>query len=173
MGDSRRAPVLRVVGMGCSVSCAALAGADEQVSEDGVVLDEFEGEAAEVIARRSGVVAGCGDDGTRVDGTVLAARAWRDGVGDLAGVHGVEVVGVVGDEWVGRSEGGRSGNGCGGMDADHVSLSGEFPEFFLQEDGGGLGGVFAVEPADTQLLKKITDCLRHRQGDLHCVHIVL
>lgn len=159
---------------GRSVSGAALTGADEEVGEDWVVLDEFEGETAEVVARGGGMVAGCGDDWTRLHGAGLAARAWGNSVADLAGVHGGAESRVVGEGCFGRS-----GEGCGrwsgrdGIDADHVPLGGEFPEFFLQEDGGGFGGVLAVEPAETQLLKKITDRLRHRQGDLHCVHVVL
>ena len=159
---------------GRSVPGAALTGADEEVGEDWVVLDEFEGETAEVIARGTRIVACCGDDWAGVHGDVLTARAGSDGVANVAGVHGGAESRVVGKGWSGRS-----GEGCGrwrgrdGIDADHVPLGGEVPEFFLQEDCGGFGGVLAVEPADTQLLKKITNRLRHRQGDLHCVHVVL
>ncbi len=159
---------------GWSVAGAALTGADEEVGQDWVVLDEFEGETAEVITGGTGVVAGCGNNWTRLHGAGLTARAWGDGVADLAGVHGGAESRVVGEGWFGRS-----GEGCGrwsgrdGMDAYHVPLGREFPEFFLEEDSGGFGGVLAVEPADAQLLKKITDRLRHRQGDLHCVYVVL
>jgi hypothetical protein len=45
-----------------SVPGAALTGADEEVGENWVVLDEFEGETAEVIARGSREVSCCGDD---------------------------------------------------------------------------------------------------------------
>ncbi len=159
---------------GWSVAGAALTGADEEVCEYRVVLDKFEGETAEVITGGACEVAGCGDGWTRLHGAGLTARAWRDGVADLAGVHGGAESKGVGKVWFGRS-GERSCRWSGrhGIDADHVPLGGEFPKFFLEEDGGGFGGVLAVEPAETQLLEKITDRLRHRQGDLDCVYVVL
>ena len=159
---------------GRSVPGATLTGADEEVGEDWVVLDEFECETAKVIASGTRIVACGGDDRAGVHGDVLTARAGRDGVANVAGVHGGAESREIGKGWSGRS-----GEGCGrwsgreGIDADHVPLGGKFPEFFLQQDGGGFGGVLAVEPADTQLLKKITNRLRHRQGDLDCVYIVL
>ncbi len=165
---------MKRIGGGWSVAGAALTGADEEVGQDWVVLDEFKGETAEVIARGSREVSCCGDDWACVHGDVLTAWAWRDGVADVAGVHGGAESRVVGRGWSGRSgEGSGWWSGRYGIDADHVPLGGEFPEFFLEEDGGCFGGVLAVEPADTQLLKKITDRLRHRQGDLHCVYVVL
>ena len=77
---------------GMSVPGAALTGADEEVGENWVVLDEFEGETAEVIARGTRIVACGGDDRA----ALRAARA--RGEGDLPD----EVRGGGGDDRAGR-----------------------------------------------------------------------
>ena len=87
---------MKRIGGGWSVAGAALTGADEEVGEDWVVLDEFKGETAEVIARGSREVSCSGDDWACVHGDVLTAWAWRDGVADVAGVHGGAESRVVG-----------------------------------------------------------------------------
>ena len=49
----------------------------------------------------------------------------------------------------------------------------DLPQFLLQQLRGGLCRVLSKEAAAAQLLQKITDRRRHREGDLHGIDTVL